>query len=119
MITPIDQAEIGVLPQTKRGEVVKINDASKKIAGVGVAATQTRAGKAPEKADTGKVSSNVTLSSQVQALTSQVASASVFDAKKVDEIKAAIAGGQFQVNAERVADGLMDTVKDLISTRKG
>lgn len=99
---------------------MKIDDAGKKIAGIGVGTTQTRAGKGPEKADAGGKAStdNVTLSTQAQA-TSQVGGSSVFDSKKVDEIKAAIANGQFQVNAERVADGLMDTVKDLISTRKG
>lgn len=109
------------MPQTKRGDVVKIDDSSKKTAGLGVTTTQTRAGKGAEKAaGTSKsASANVTLSKQVQALSSQVSSASVFDTKKVEEIKAAIAGGQFQVNAERVADGLMDTVKDLISTRRG
>jgi len=102
-------------------QVVKIDDASKKIAGVGVNATQTRAGKGPDKADAaGKASSdNVTLSAEAKALTSQASASGVFDSKKVDEIKAAIANGQFQVDAERVADGLMDTVKDLISTRKG
>ena len=100
---------------------MKIDDSSKKTAGIGVSTTQTRAGKGTEKAAGASKapSANVTLSSQVQALTSQVSSASVFDTKKVEEIKAAIAGGQFQVNAERVADGLMDTVKDLISTRRG
>lgn len=100
---------------------MKIDDASKKTAALGVTTTQTRAGKGTEKAAASSnqaASSNVKLSSQVQALTSQVSSASVFDTKKVEEIKAAIAGGQFQVNAERVADGLMDTVKDLISARK-
>lgn len=100
---------------------MKIDDTSKKTAPVGVTTTQTRAGKGAEKAAASNKasSSNVTLSTQVQALTSQVSSASVFDTKKVEEIKAAIAGGQFQVNAERVADGLMDTVKDLISARRG
>ncbi len=101
---------------------MKIDDTSKKTAPVGVATTQTRAGKGTEKAggaSSKASSSNVTLSSQVQALTAQVSGASVFDTKKVEEIKAAIAGGQFQVNAERVADGLMDTVKDLISARRG
>jgi len=99
---------------------VKIDDASKKIAGLGVGTTPTRAGKGAEKTDAaGKASSdNVTLSAQAKALTSQSGSTGVFDAKKVDEIKAAIAGGQFKVNAESVADGLMDTVKDLISTRR-
>ena len=100
---------------------MKIDDTSKKTAPAGVTTTQTRAGKGAEKAAASNKasSSNVTLSTQVQALTSQVSSASVFDTKKVEEIKAAIAGGQFQVNAERVADGLMDTVKDLISARRG
>lgn len=99
---------------------MKIDDASKKTAALGVTTTQTRAGKGTEKAAASgqAASSNVKLSSQVQTLSSQVSSASVFDTKKVEEIKAAIAGGQFQVNAERVADGLMDTVKDLISARK-
>jgi negative regulator of flagellin synthesis FlgM len=101
---------------------VKINDPLKKAAGLGVETTQTRAGKTSEQANVGKVapqSDNVTLSTQVQELAAQVSASSVFDAKKVEEIKAAIANGQFQVNAESVADGLMDTVKDLISTRRG
>lgn len=99
---------------------MKIEDAGKKIGGLGVGTTQTRSNKGAEKAEsTGKASSdNVTLSAQAKALTSAAGSTGVFDTKKVDEIKAAIASGTFQVNAESVADGLMDTVKDLISARR-
>ncbi len=38
----------------------------------------------------------------------------VFDASKVEQIKTAIANGQFQVNPEKIADGLLATVKDLL-----
>jgi len=100
---------------------MKISDSLNKAAGLGVAATKTRAGKTEETAgvDKAPASDSVTLSSQAQALSSQASSDQVFDAKKVEEIKAAIASGRFQVNAGRIADGLIDTVKDLISARKG
>jgi negative regulator of flagellin synthesis FlgM len=94
---------------------VKIDDTNKKLVSVGT--TQARASKAPEPASAGASSDNVTLSAQASA--SQVSSGSVFDSQKVNEIKMAIANGQFKVNAESVADGLMNTVKDLISTRRG
>ena len=42
----------------------------------------------------------------------------VFDTKKVERIKAAIADGQFHVNSEKVADGLLETVRDLLHSRK-
>jgi negative regulator of flagellin synthesis FlgM len=100
---------------------VKIDDVNKKTAGLSVATTgtpQTRTEKGPgvtqTTAPTAAQAENVTLSSQGKV----ASSAGVFDTNKVEEIKAAIANGQFKVNAESVADGLMDTVKDLISTRK-
>jgi negative regulator of flagellin synthesis FlgM len=100
-------------------DAVKIDDSIKKAPGLGIGTTQTRAGKGAEKAAPSAPSSdNVHISSQVQALAGQVASASVFDSNKVDEIKAAIANGQFQVDPEKVANGLLDTVSDLIRTRK-
>lgn len=98
---------------------MKIDDSVKKAAGLGVGATQARASKSTEKAGAGKATSaSVHVSSQLQSLSGQVANSSVFDSNKVEEIKAAIAGGRFQVNPEKIADGLMDTVKDLIHTRK-
>ncbi len=98
---------------------MKIDDSVKKTTGLGVGATPTRAGKGAEKAGVATpASDNVHLSSQVQTLTAQVAGGGVFDAGKVDEIKAAIASGTFQVDPEKVANGLLDTVNDLIHTRK-
>ena len=41
-----------------------------------------------------------------------------YDAEKVEAIKSAIANGQFKVDSEKVADGLINSVKDLLSTQK-
>lgn len=98
---------------------MKINDSIKKTATLGVGTAQAAPGKSADKAaPTAAASGNVQLSSQLKALTEQVAGASVFDTKKVEEIKAAITEGRFQVNAEKVAEGLMESVKDLIHKRK-
>jgi negative regulator of flagellin synthesis FlgM len=100
---------------------VKINDTLKNTPGLPVsspAATGTKgtgqaAGAAPATAD------SVHLSSQGQALASAVGgSGAVFDTKKVERIKLAIADGQFQVNSEKVADGLLETVRDLLHSRQ-
>jgi negative regulator of flagellin synthesis FlgM len=97
---------------------VKIDDSIKKTGSLGVATTQARSGKGVSKANADSVSSdNVQFSSQLQGLEGQVASSSVFDASKVEEIKAAIAGGQFQVNPEKVATGLINNVSDLLQTQ--
>ncbi len=63
----------------------------------------------------GSPQQGVQISSQLQAL---AGSEGVFDTQKVAEIKAAIAEGRFQVDPEKVANGLLDSVKDLIHTRK-
>jgi negative regulator of flagellin synthesis FlgM len=97
---------------------VKIDDSVKKPGGLGVTPTQTRAGKSVSRPSGSTVSSDsVTISSQLQGLEGQVASSSVFDANKVEEIKAAIAGGQFQVNPEKVASGLISNATDLLQTQ--
>jgi negative regulator of flagellin synthesis FlgM len=100
---------------------VKIDDSLKKTGGLGVGTTQTRSGKSAEKAGTVSKapaeSDSVHLSSKLQSL-AKIGGNSVFDANKVEEIKAAIADGTFKVDPEKVANGLLDTVNDLIHTRK-
>lgn len=102
---------------------MKIDDSIKKTGSAGVAATQTRAGNGVSKPSTSATnaastsSDSVHLSTQLQSLEGQVATSSVFDANKVEAIKAAIAGGQFQVNPEKVASGLLNNATDLLQTR--
>ena len=80
------------------------------------AANAKQAEKAAATATTAPTDS-VRLSSQAQAAGGASSTSQVFDAKKVERIKLAIADGQFQVNSERIADGLLDTVRDLLHSR--
>lgn len=101
---------------------MEIND-SKDITSLGQRTTPARTKKpgATEPltiANTGPAPDSVTLSGQAQALAAAAGTGQVFDARKVEEIRSAIASGQFRVDPEKVAQGLMDTVRDLISTRR-
>lgn len=55
------------------------------------------------------------LTSCLQELQSLAASTPVVDAARVAEIKQAISEGRFQVNAEKVADSLIDSVRQLLN----
>lgn len=65
---------------------------------------------------------NVHLSSNVaklQNIDSNSASGSIVNTARIQEIKQAISEGSFQINPEVVADRLLETVKELIHSRKG
>ena len=59
-----------------------------------------------------------TSSVKLRNLESSIANTSVVDKEKVAAIKQAISEGRFQVNSSVVADGLINSVKDLISANK-
>jgi negative regulator of flagellin synthesis FlgM len=65
------------------------------------------------------ISTNIQLSGQLQNIEKNLSKGQVFDAERVAEIKQAISEGRFTVNADKVADGLLDTVRDLIRSRQG
>lgn len=102
---------------------MNISDSIKKL-GIGVDKPALDKGSASKSSDkttaattTSAATDNVTLSSasvQLQSIEAGMASGAVYDTKKVDEIKAAIARGEFSVDTGKVADGLLQTVKDLI-----
>ncbi|HEY4318479.1 MAG TPA: flagellar biosynthesis anti-sigma factor FlgM [Herbaspirillum sp.] len=64
------------------------------------------------------VSDQVRLSPQYQALAKAVSTSTSFNADKVASIKAAIAKGEFTVDAGKIADGVLATAKELINTRQ-
>ncbi|WP_374334651.1 flagellar biosynthesis anti-sigma factor FlgM [Leeia sp.] len=73
-------------------------------------------GSAPRAAQQDTVS--LSASSQLQAAEKALGNVPVANADKVREIKEAIAQGKFSINAEAIADGLIDSVKDLLADRK-
>lgn len=58
-------------------------------------------------------------SSQLLRAEGSASSSSVVDTGKIQEIKQAINDGSFRVNPEVVADRLLETVKELLDSKKG
>lgn len=100
---------------------MKIDDPLKKTGGLGLPAAPARTGKGAEKpsgvSSTPSETDSVRLSSTAQSL-SQTSAGGVFDSKKVEEIKAAIANGTFEVNPDAIANGLLEMVHGLVGSRK-
>lgn len=57
------------------------------------------------------------LATQVRQLQSQLTQpgSGDFNAAKVAQIRQAISAGRYQINTGKIADGLLDTVRDLLS----
>jgi negative regulator of flagellin synthesis FlgM len=54
------------------------------------------------------------LSARLQEISAEMASAPAMDAGRVAEIKQAITEGHFQINPERIADGLIESVRQML-----
>lgn len=100
---------------------MKIDDSIKKTAGLPVSQLPVRADKGADKpsATVPAPVASAILSSQVRAMSTKIASSgSSFDSVKIEAIKAAIANGTFKVDPEKVASGLLDSVSELIQTKR-
>lgn len=56
---------------------------------------------------------------KLQNIDSNLASGSVVNSARIQEIKQAISEGNFQINPGVVADKLLETVRELIQSKKG
>lgn len=100
---------------------MKVEHSMQPITGVSVNDGQRRVDKA-KGADASPAENNVHISpqsSQLQRAESSASSSSVVDTALVQEIKQAINDGSFRVNPEVVADRLLETVRELIDSKKG
>ncbi|MBA2658221.1 MAG: flagellar biosynthesis anti-sigma factor FlgM [Nitrosospira sp.] len=101
---------------------MNIDNFIKTAAVLPIGEASARPGKIGQKTE-GVTNSNtrddsVQLSTQLQNIEKNLASGEVFNAARVEEIKKAITDGHFVVNPDKVADGLLDTVRDLIQTKQ-
>lgn len=98
---------------------MKIDKVSQPPAGT-IASEGKSARPAKSEPETGKTSGMSvqlsSLSTQLQASHSDATNETI-DAARVQEIKQAISEGRFQVNAEVVADRLLETVRELLQNR--
>jgi len=101
---------------------MKIDPTIKPVPGPAPLDEQARALRSSTSAGAGTASAEVQLSpltARLQAIQSSLSEGEVVDAARVAEIKQAIAEGRFTVNAEAVADRLIETVRQLIDPRRG
>lgn len=58
------------------------------------------------------------LSARLQELESSMATTPMTDSHRVDAIREAIAAGTFQIDASKIADGLIDSVRQMLAAQK-
>ncbi|MBM5570940.1 MULTISPECIES: flagellar biosynthesis anti-sigma factor FlgM [Deefgea] len=94
---------------------MKIDNSGKALGAVSARPLEGRsAAKAEQAAEQDSVSINP-LAAKLSNVTGAGKSESTFDADKVAAIRQAIAEGRFSVNSEKIADGLLSSVKELLA----
>jgi len=88
----------GGLPSSSR------NGAAKPVAGASSAAAGSEVELSP-------------LAAHLQAISGNLANTPVVDAGRVSEIKQAIAEGRFKMDASKIAGGLIDSVRQMLSAQ--
>jgi negative regulator of flagellin synthesis FlgM len=106
---------MGQNPRSGKDCNVKIDNSVK---AVGTATTPSRPKTTASTATPPPAADLVQLSPRLQEVDSVLANAPVVNASRVTEIKQAIAEGRFQVNPERIASGLLDSVRQMLSSRR-
>ena len=83
---------------------------------------RARSAKESSKAESSNVGSErvelSSLSSRMLQMEEAISNTPVVDSAKVDEIKQAMSEGRFKVNTEKVADGLIESVRQMLTTQQ-
>lgn len=97
---------------------MKINSAIPSVGGTSSAGTARNPAATRKPADSG-ASERVDISSLSARLQEVGAGEAAVDIQRVAEIKQAIAEGRFKINPERIADGLLASVRDMLGREPG
>ena len=101
---------------------MKIDNSVKSVGGLPTGDAHARPAKDQPAAPPAAAGAQVELSSlasRLQEMQATLANVPVTDAGRVAEIKQAISEGRFQVDAGKVADGLIESVRQMLSSRTG
>lgn len=98
---------------------MKIDNSVGSVGGLPSGESRPRPGKSspPSTAASGEKVELSSLSARMQEVEAALANVPVADASRIAEIKQAMAEGRFQVDASKVADGLIESVKQMIASQ--
>jgi negative regulator of flagellin synthesis FlgM len=105
-----------------KGFIVKIDGTGKPLVPTATSAIKNTSAGNPANAASSAAAPGAQVdisgtSSRLRELEATIANVPVVDSARVDEIKQAIADGRFKVNADRVADSLIESVRQMLNTR--
>ncbi len=106
----------------RKGNIVKIESSISKTVATPSGESKLVRNKdtnAPESTKAGSAAEvKLTSSIQLQALIGGAGEGQPVDSAKVEAIKQAISDGLFKINPEKIADGLLNSVKELLANNK-
>jgi len=94
---------------------VKIDSSLKPV---GPGTVNSNRGKVKADSTPAEGAAEVKLSAASTQLAAGASSGAPIDGARIDEIKLAISEGRFQINAEAIADGLINTARDLLQSQR-
>lgn len=96
-------------------------DSGVKSVGTSVAANRPANGanvqRAPEAASAARVDIS-SLSARLQVVTAELSGETPVDSTRINEIKQAIVEGRFTMSPERIADGLLQSVREMLGKQR-
>lgn len=98
---------------------MKIDNSAKSVGGIGGTATSRAPAGSRAVSEGARIDANAQATIVSASLSAVAGAEPAFDAQKVAEIRQAIAEGRFQINPERIADGLIDSVRQMLGREGG